>query len=144
MPFLVMRDFPTTILGRTSRAVVSAQMAYSHRKSAPWGISESAYSGVDFEKTYQYRAFGVPGLGLKRGLSDDLVVSPYSTMLALNFAPSLGTAIQNLHHLEREGGRGQYGFYEAIDYTHSRHTLLSENTSCNHFLLITKGCRSLV
>ena len=122
MPFLVMRDFPTTILGRTSRAVVSAQMAYSHRKSAPWGISESAYSGVDFEKTYQYRAFGVPGLGLKRGLSDDLVVSPYSTMLALNFAPSLGTAIQNLHHLEREGGRGQYGFYEAIDYTHSRHT----------------------
>jgi cyclic beta-1,2-glucan synthetase len=121
MPFIVMRDFPTTILGRTGRAVVSAQIDYGVRQSAPWGISESAYSGVDFEKTYQYRAFGVPGLGLKRGLSEDLVVSPYSTMLALSFTPSLGTAINNLHFLEREGARGDYGFYEAIDYTTTRH-----------------------
>ncbi len=121
MPFIVMRDFPTTILGRTGRAVVSAQIDYGARQSAPWGISESAYSGVDFEKTYQYRAFGVPGLGLKRGLSEDLVVSPYSTMLALSFTPNLGTAVNNLHFLEREGARGEYGFYEAIDYTSSRH-----------------------
>ncbi len=123
MPFIVMRDFPTTILGRTGRAVVNAQIHYGQRQSAPWGISESAYSGVDFEKTYQYRAFGVPGLGLKRGLSEDLVVSPYSTLLALSFAPSLDTAIENLKFLEREGARGEYGFYEAIDYTTSRHTL---------------------
>jgi cyclic beta-1,2-glucan synthetase len=121
MPFIIMRDFPTTILGRTGRAVVSAQIDYGARQSAPWGISESAYSGVDFEKTYQYRAFGVPGLGLKRGLSEDLVVSPYSTLLALSFSPSLGAAIHNLHFLEREGARGEYGFYEAIDYTSSRH-----------------------
>jgi cellobiose phosphorylase len=122
MPFIVMRDFPTTILGRTGRAVVSAQIHYGTRQSAPWGISESAYSGVDFEKTYQYRAFGVPGLGLKRGLSEDLVVSPYSTLLALSFAPTIGTAVDNLRFLEREGARGQFGFYEAIDYTTSRHT----------------------
>ncbi len=121
MPFIVMRDFPTTILGRTGRAVVNAQIHYGQRQSAPWGISESAYSGVDFEKTYQYRAFGVPGLGLKRGLSEDLVVSPYSTLLALSFAPSLDTAIDNLKFLEREGARGEYGFYEAIDYTTTRH-----------------------
>lgn len=121
MPFIVMRDFPTTILGRTGRAVVGAQIQYGARQSTPWGISESAYSGVDFEKTYQYRAFGVPGLGLKRGLSEDLVVSPYSTLLALSFAPSLGTAIENLRFLEREGARGEFGFYEAIDYTTSRH-----------------------
>lgn len=121
MPFLVMRDYPTTILGRTARAVVSAQIAYSQRKSAPWGISESAYSGVDFEKTYQYRAFGVPGLGLKRGLSEDLVISPYSSLLALNFGPSTAVVIRNLKHIEREGGRGKWGFFEAIDYTHSRH-----------------------
>lgn len=121
MPFIVMRDFPTTILGRTGRAVVSAQIHYGARQSAPWGISESAYSGVDFEKTYQYRAFGVPGLGLKRGLSEDLVVSPYSTLLALSFAPSLDAAISNLKFLESEGARGEYGFYEAIDYTTTRH-----------------------
>ncbi len=122
MPFIVMKDFPTTILGRTGRAVVNAQIHYGARQSAPWGISESAYSGVDFEKTYQYRAFGVPGLGLKRGLSEDLVVSPYSTLLALSFAPSIGTAVGNLRFLESEGARGQYGFYEAVDYTTSRHT----------------------
>lgn len=120
MPFIVMHDFPTTILGRTARAVVGAQMSYGSRQGVPWGISESAYSGVDFEKTYQYRAFGVPGLGLKRGLSEDLVVSPYSTFLALPFSPTLDTATQNLRSLESEGGRGRYGFFEAVDYTRSR------------------------
>ncbi len=120
MPFIVMHDFPTTILGRTARAVVGAQMSYGSRQGVPWGISESAYSGVDFEKTYQYRAFGVPGLGLKRGLSEDLVVSPYSTFLALPFAPTLDSATENLRTLEIEGGRGRYGFFEAVDYTRSR------------------------
>ncbi len=121
MPFVVMKDFPTTILGRTGRAIVGAQIAYGRRQSVPWGISESAYSGVDFEKTYQYRAFGVPGLGLKRGLSEDLVVSPYSTFLALPFVTSTRVAVDNLRMLEQQGGRGTYGFYEAIDYTPSRH-----------------------
>ncbi len=121
MPFIVMRDFPTTLLGRTGRAVVQTQIAYGKRQSTPWGISESAYSGVDFEKTYQYRAFGVPGLGLKRGLSEDLVVSPYSTCLALPFLSEIEVGIDNLRHLEREGARGRYGFFEAVDYTPSRH-----------------------
>jgi cellobiose phosphorylase len=121
MPFLVMRDFPTTILGRTGRAVVEAQIQYARRQSVPWGISESAYSGVDFEKTYQYRAFGVPGLGLKRGLSEDLVISPYSTFLALPYAPSVDSCISNLRRIQDEGARGAYGFYEAVDYTPSRH-----------------------
>jgi cyclic beta-1,2-glucan synthetase len=121
MPFVVMKDFPTTILGRTGRAVVGAQIAYGRRQSVPWGISESAYSGVDFEKTYQYRAFGVPGLGLKRGLSEDLVVSPYSTFLALPFVGSIDIAVDNLRMLEQQGARGAYGFYEAVDYTPSRH-----------------------
>lgn len=120
MPFIVMHDFPTTILGRTARAVVGAQMSYGNRQGVPWGISESAYSSVDFEKTYQYRAFGVPGLGLKRGLSEDLVISPYSTFLALPFVPMLSSAIDNLRALESEGGRGRYGFFEAVDYTRSR------------------------
>jgi cyclic beta-1,2-glucan synthetase len=120
MPFLVMRDFPTTILGRTGRAIVEAQIHYGERQAVPWGISESAYSGVDFEKTYQYRAFGVPGLGLKRGLSEDLVVSPYSTFLALPFTQTPEACVSNLKRLENEGARGIYGFYEAVDYTPSR------------------------
>lgn len=120
MPFLVMRDFPTTILGRSGRAIVEAQIHYGERQAVPWGISESAYSGVDFEKTYQYRAFGVPGLGLKRGLSEDLVISPYSTFLALPFAQTLESCVANLKRLETEGARGVYGFYEAVDYTPSR------------------------
>jgi cyclic beta-1,2-glucan synthetase len=121
MPFIVMRDFPTTLLGRTGRAVVQTQIAYGKRQSTPWGISESAYSGVDFEKTYQYRAFGVPGLGLKRGLSEDLVISPYSTCLALPFLSEIEAGIVNLRYLEREGARGRYGFFEAVDYTPTRH-----------------------
>ena len=120
MPCLVMKDYPSTILGRSARAVVRAQIAYCGRQRVPWGISESAYSGVDFEKTYQYRAFGVPGLGLKRGLSYDLVVSPYSTFLALGYAPTVKIAVDNLKNLEKLGARGKYGFYESVDFTNSR------------------------
>lgn len=120
MPLLVMRDYPSTILGRTARTVVRTQIAYGRKQGVPWGISESAYSGVDFEKTYQYRAFGVPGLGLKRGLSEDLVVSPYSTFLALPFVPSMNDAVQNLIRLEALGARGKYGFFEAVDFTSGR------------------------
>jgi len=118
MPLLVTKDFDGTILSETSRAVVRAQIAYARRQGIAWGMSESAYSGVDFEKTYQYRAFGVPGLGLKRGLSEDLVVSPYSSFLAL--LVDANASIANIKRLEAEGLRGEYGFYEAVDYTPER------------------------
>ncbi|MDD2942280.1 MAG: glucoamylase family protein, partial [bacterium] len=118
MPLLVMKNFPETILSTTNRAVVRAQRAYGRKRGVPWGISESAYSGVNFEKSYQYRAFGVPGLGLKRGLTEDLVISPYSTFLALLVEQK--QAIRNLTRLEEMGVRGKYGFYEAIDFTANR------------------------
>lgn len=118
MPLLVTREYSGTILSETSRAVVRAQRHYARKRKIPWGISESGYSGVDFEKTYQYRAFGIPGLGLKRGLSDDIVVSPYSTFLALPVDP--GESLKNMRVLEKMGMRGQYGFYEAIDFTPER------------------------
>lgn len=118
MPLVVMKNFEPTLLSETYKAVVETQRHYAARRKVPWGISESAYSGVDFHSTYQYKAFGVPGLGLKRGLETDLVVSPYSTVLSLpiNFHHSCS----NLHALEREGIRGEYGFYEAVDYTRDR------------------------
>ena len=101
MPLLMTKDFPGTLLSETYRAVVRAQKAYAARRGVPWGISESSYGGVDFERTYQYRAFGVPGLGLKRGLDEDLVISPYSTVLSLPIA--YNDALQNLRSMEKEG-----------------------------------------
>src|SRR5690606_2826199 len=81
----------------------------------PWGVSESAYGITDREGTYQYKAFGVPGLGLKRGLEDDLVIAPYATALASLVDPA--SAAENILRLAREGAEGRFGFYEAIDYS---------------------------
>jgi cyclic beta-1,2-glucan synthetase len=118
MPLLVMRAYPNTLLDETYEAVVSRQMKYGAQRGVPWGISESAYNLQDLEGNYQYRAFGVPGLGLKRGLADDLVVAPYATVLAALVSPS--DAVANLKSLRDEGLAGQYGYYESIDYTEER------------------------
>jgi cyclic beta-1,2-glucan synthetase len=118
MPLLVMRSYPQTLLGETYQAVVSRQIEYGQERGVPWGISESAYSARDLNLNYQYGPFGVPGLGLKRGLIEDLVVSPYSTMLASNVFPD--QAMENLRLLERDGALSRYGFYEALDFTPER------------------------
>ncbi|MET0552168.1 MAG: glucoamylase family protein [Vicinamibacteria bacterium] len=115
MPLLFMKRYPETLLDRTCMAAVERQRRYGDSLGVPWGISESAYAVTDRQGNYQYKAFGVPGLGLKRGLADDLVVSPYSTALAALVDPE--AAIANLHRLQREGLSGQYGLYESIDYT---------------------------
>ena len=87
MPMLVMPTYEHTILDQTYRSVVRRQIAYGRQRGVPWGISESGYNTVDLHFNYQYRAFGVPGLGLKRGLAEDLVVAPYASALALMVAP---------------------------------------------------------
>ena len=118
MPLLVMRSYDRTLLDQTHRAVVVRQIEYGEERGVPWGISEAAYNGRDLYLNYQYGPFGVPGLGFKRGLSEDLVVSPYATALAAQVAPR--RALANLRRLEREGALGRYGFYESIDYTPER------------------------
>ena len=118
MPLLVMPTFENTLLDRTYQAVVERQIVYGTQRNVAWGISESGYNTVDAALNYQYRAFGVPGLGLKRGLADDLVVTPYASALALMVAPE--NACANLQRLANEGLAGKYGFYEAVDYTPSR------------------------
>ncbi|HYC33765.1 MAG TPA: glucoamylase family protein, partial [Gemmatimonadales bacterium] len=115
MPALVMRSFPGTLLEDTCTGAVRRQMAYTSRLGAPWGVSESAYNLRDRHHTYQYRAFGVPDLALKRGLGRDLVVAPYATALAALVAPR--AAIANLTALEKLGALGPWGFREALDYT---------------------------
>ena len=118
MPLLVMRDYDDTLLNQTYRAIVARQIGYAAKNNVPWGISESAYNARDLQFNYQYGAFGIPGLGLKRGLSEDLVVSPYSTALAALVAPC--EAIDNFRVLAKEGALARFGFYEAIDFTPER------------------------
>ena len=118
MPLLVMPTYENTLLDQTNNAVIEKQIEYGKKRGIPWGISESGYNMVDTSLNYQYRAFGVPGLGLKRGLSEDLVVSPYSTLMAIMIDPQ--AAYNNLQELKENGFESRYGFYEAIDYTPSR------------------------
>ncbi|MEO7733539.1 MAG: glucoamylase family protein, partial [Kofleriaceae bacterium] len=118
MPLLVMPTYDGTLLDETYRAVVDRQVAYGRERGVPWGVSESGYNKTDAQLNYQYRAFGVPGLGFKRGLADDLVIAPYATALALMVAPEI--ACTNLRRLARDKFLGPYGFYEAIDYTPGR------------------------
>ncbi|MDY0339728.1 MAG: glucoamylase family protein [Coriobacteriia bacterium] len=118
MPLLVMKSWPDTLLDRTYANVVRRQMQYGRQRGVPWGVSESAFNAKDVELTYQYQAFGVPGLGLKRGLSADIVVAPYATVLALMVAPR--ESLENLSLLTQQGAEGWYGYYESIDYTPGR------------------------
>lgn len=118
MPLLVMPNFDGTLLDETCRAAVARQIDYGKQRGVPWGISESCYNVTDAEGTYQYRAFGVPGLGFQRGLSDDVVISPYASALALLVDPR--HACGNLRRMADEGYIGPFGFYEAIDFTPSR------------------------
>lgn len=118
MPLLVMPTYDNTLLDRTCIAAVTRQIAYGKQRGVPWGMSECGYNTVDAQLRYQYRAFGVPGLGLKRGLADDVVVAPYASTLALMVAP--GHACENLQRLAAAGFLGRFGFFEAIDYTPAR------------------------
>ncbi len=115
MPALVMESFPFTLLDQTYNGAVARQIAYARERGVPWGVSESAYNARDRNQVYQYRAFGVPDLALKRGLSRDLVVAPYATLLALAIEPH--QAMRNLAALEGEGALGPFGFRDSVDYT---------------------------
>jgi cellobiose phosphorylase len=115
MPLLFMKSYPKTLLDQSCHGVVARQRDYAAELHVPWGISESAYNFLNRNGDYQYKAFGVPGMGLKRGLGDDLVIAPYATALALAVEPR--EAVQNLTQLSQAGLEGRYGFYESIDFT---------------------------
>jgi len=118
MPLLLMPNYENSLLDRTYRTVVTRQIEYGRQRNVPWGISESGYNIIDADQNYQYRAFGVPGLGFKRGLSEDLVIAPYASVMGLMVHPSL--TCMNLKEMESLGYAGAYGFYEAVDFTPSR------------------------
>ncbi len=118
MPALLLPSEAGRLLGQSERAAVAVQQRYGETLGLPWGVSESGFAVRDGSHHYQYQAFGVPGLGLKRGLAKDYVVAPYASALALSVAPA--TATSNLRHLDRLGLRDRYGFFEAADFTPER------------------------
>ena len=118
MPVLVMREPEGSLLGDTSRLIVRRQIEYGNERNLPWGVSECAFNARDREFTYQYSSFGVPGLGLKRGLGDEAVVAPYATGLAMMIDPK--AAMRNFDRLQKLGARGPYGWYEALDFSPER------------------------
>ena len=118
MPALVMRAPTLSLLDHTYRLVVARQISYAAGLGVPWGISESAFNARALDQTYQYSSFGVPGLGLKRGLSEDVVVAPYATALGAMIQPE--AAVRNFARLSNAGASGRYGFREALDYTARR------------------------
>ncbi|HTH94879.1 MAG TPA: glucoamylase family protein [Rhodocyclaceae bacterium] len=118
MPLLIMPGYDHTLLDQTCRAAVHRQIDYGKQHGVAWGISESGFNAVDVQLNYQYRAFGVPGLGLKRGLAGDLVIAPYASVMALMVEPK--AACDNLQRLAAEHASGRFGFYEAIDHTPAR------------------------
>lgn len=137
MPLLVMPNYDNTLLDRTYHAAVRRQIEYGRQYRIPWGISESGYNTLDQHRTYQYRAFGVPGLGLKRGLAEDLVIAPYASVLALMVEPQ--AACENLQHLATDGQLGACGFYEAVDYTPSRLPPGAESVTVKQFMAHHEG-----
>jgi cyclic beta-1,2-glucan synthetase len=118
MPRLYLKTFPQTLLDESRHSAVERQISYGRERGVPWGISESGYNFTDADGNYQYQSFGVPGLGLKRGLEQELVIAPYATVMAVLVRPV--EAVANFSALTAAGGEGPYGFYEAIDYTPER------------------------
>ena len=137
MPLIVMPTYENTLLDQTCRAAVARQIEYGTKRGVPWGISESGYNSLDTRLNYQYRAFGVPGMGFKRGLADDLVIAPYASALALMVAPE--EACLNLQALASDGLQGEYGLYEAIDYTPSRVPRGQSNVVVRSFMAHHQG-----
>ena len=137
MPLLVMPTYDNTLLDHSCKAAVARQIRYGRQRSVPWGMSESGYNTVDVHLNYQYRAFGVPGLGLKRGLAEDLVIAPYASALALMVAPE--EACQNLQRLAAGGYVGKYGLFEAIDYTPARQRRRQSSAVVRSFMAHHQG-----
>ncbi|MDD2921650.1 MAG: glucoamylase family protein, partial [Anaerolineales bacterium] len=118
MPTLFTKNYAGTFLSDSCYAALDAQISYGREQKVPWGISESGYFAFDVNQNYQYQAFGVPDLGYKRELRDDLVIAPYASLLGLSLQPQ--AVLENMAHLERLNMFGRFGFYEALDYTKAR------------------------
>src|SRR5262249_45133890 len=118
MPRLMLRSLAGTVLAEACRTAVARQIEYGRALGLPPGLSASSFAAQSLDGDYQYQAFGTPGLGLKQGLEQDRVIAPYATCLAVMLVPR--EALENLRRLAQEGADGEYGYYEAVDFTPER------------------------
>ena len=133
MPLMFIRHYDQTLLDQSMRTAVEQQIIYGREHGVPWGISESGYYGFDAQLNYQYRAFGLPQLGLKRGLENDLVITPYASLLALPLRPK--EVMANIGVLRDLKMMGEYGFYEALDFTPQRLVVGQEKAIVRSFMV---------
>jgi cyclic beta-1,2-glucan synthetase len=137
MPMLLTRTYPETLLHQSYTAAVNAHIGYGRQKHVPWGISESGYFAFDGNQNYQYRAFGVPNIAFKRGLSSDLVIAPYASLMALPINSQ--AVMKNMEALNQSGALGLYGYYEAVDYTQTRLALGQERALVREYMAHHQG-----
>jgi len=137
MPNLYTRTYPETLLHQTSQGVVQAQIDYAKQNKVPWGISESSYYRFDQADNYQYKGFGVPALGRKRGLADELVIAPYASLMAVGVQPK--AVLKNMENLEKIGALSHFGFYESIDFTTSRLPVGQDNAIIKSYMAHHQG-----
>ncbi|HEY42606.1 MAG TPA: cellobiose phosphorylase [Anaerolineae bacterium] len=137
MPLLLLRGYEETLLNQSCRVIVRRQIQYARHRGSPWGISESGYYRFDANMNYQYRGFGIPGLGFRRGLGEDLVISPYASLIALSLFPQ--SVMGNIQRLLELKMVGHYGFYEAIDYTSSRLPAKQEHAIVQSYMAHHQG-----
>ena len=148
MPLLFTKNYEGTFLYDSSFAALDAQIGYGHEKHVPWGVSESGYFAFDASLNYQYRAFGVPDLGYKRDLPDNLVVAPYASLLGLSLQPQ--AVLNNLAHLQDLNMLGRFGLYEALDYTQARlpldqrHAIVQSYMAHHHGMIMLAVCNALL
>ena len=118
MPNINIPRYEGSLLDESCKFAIMNQIEYSQKLGIPWGVSESAFNLKDLHSNYQYKAFGIPWLGLKRGLADEMVVSSYGCILAITDKPK--EVVENMQILKEQGMYNKYGFYESIDYTPER------------------------
>jgi cyclic beta-1,2-glucan synthetase len=137
MPPLFLRSYPGTLLSDSAQGAVLQQVAYAKTRGVPWGISEAGFYLFDANQNYQYRAFGIPGLGFKRGLGDDLVVAPYASLMAIGYDPQ--AVAHNIESLLKQGCFGLYGLYESIDFSLSRVPTGSQSAVVHEYMSHHQG-----
>jgi len=147
MPGLLSRNYAGTFLSDSCQVAIDAQVGYAQQKHVPWGMSESGYFAFDASMNYQYHAFGVPDIGFKRDLSEEVVIAPYASMLALSLRPQ--AVLANIARLENLNMLGQFGFYEALDYTRTRlppdqqHAIVQSYMAHHQGMILLAACNYL-
>jgi cyclic beta-1,2-glucan synthetase len=148
MPTLFIKNYPETFLAESCYTALEVQADYGKEQKVPWGISESGYYAFDLNLNYQYRAFGVPSLGYKRDLPEDLVITPYASLLGLSLQPQ--AVLKNMVHLQELNMLGRFGLYESLDYTKTRlpsgqtHAIVQSYMAHHQGMILMAACNYIL